>query len=163
MQQSGEDLQYTDPDDATKKFIPHVIEPTFGLSRLMLMTLLEAYDEEKLENDTRTVLRLHSRVAPVQVAILPLSKKENLVAKAQELYKKIIHETDLRVDFDITGSIGKRYRRQDEIGTPKCITVDFGTIGEDAAQGERDTVTVRDRDTLKQERLLMGKLIEDLR
>ncbi len=162
MEKSGEDLQYTDPDDATKKFIPHVIEPTFGLSRLMLMTLLEAYEEQQLENDTRTVLHLHPRVAPVQVAILPLSKKDNLIAKAQELYNKIIHETNLRVDFDVTGSIGKRYRRQDEIGTPKCITVDFGTIGEDAAQGETDTVTIRDRDTLKQERMPIGQVIETL-
>ncbi len=162
MEKSGEDLQYTDPDDATRKFIPHVIEPTFGLSRLMLMTMLEAYEEQKLENDTRTVLHLHPRVAPVQVAILPLSKKENLVEKAQELYKKITHETNLRVDFDVTGSIGKRYRRQDEIGTPKCITVDFGTIGEDAAQGEKDTVTIRDRDSLKQERLSVEKLLAEL-
>jgi glycyl-tRNA synthetase len=84
------------------------------------------------------------------------------IAKAQEIYKKIIRETDLVVDFDITGSIGKRYRRQDEIGTPKCITVDFGTLGEDAAQGEKDTVTIRDRDTLKQERLTIDALVATL-
>jgi glycyl-tRNA synthetase len=163
MEKSGEDLQYTDPDDAKIKFIPHVIEPTFGLSRLTLMVMLEAYDEENLEGgDARTVLRFHARIAPVQVAILPLSKKENLIAKAQELYKKIVHETDLRVDFDITGSIGKRYRRQDEIGTPKAVTVDFGTLGEDPAQGAKDTVTIRDRDSLKQERVAIGKLVETL-
>lgn len=163
MEKSGEDLQYTDPDDATVKFVPHVIEPTFGLSRFTLMVLLEAYDEETLEkDDTRTVLHLHPRIAPIQVAVLPLSKKEHLIAKAQELYKKIIQETDLRVDFDVTGSIGKRYRRQDEIGTPKCITVDFGTLGEDAAQGERETVTIRDRDTLKQERVNIEQLIKRL-
>lgn len=163
MEKSGEDLQYTDPDDAKIKFIPHVIEPTFGLSRLTLMLLLEAYEEQKLEgDDSRTVLHLHSRIAPVQVAILPLSKKDNLIAKAQELYNKIIQETDLRVDFDVTGSIGKRYRRQDEIGTPKCITVDFGTIGEDSAQGERDTVTIRDRDTLEQVRIPINSLIASL-
>ena len=161
MEKSGEDLQYTDPDDATQKFTPHVIEPTFGLSRLTLMTLLETFDEEKLEGgDVRTVLHLHPRIAPVQVAILPLSKKESLIIKAQELYKKIVQETSLRVDFDVTGSIGKRYRRQDEIGTPRCITVDFGTLGEDAEQGERDTVTIRDRDTLKQERVPLSKIIE---
>lgn len=164
MEKSGEDLQYTDPDDATIKFIPHVIEPTFGLSRLTLMTLLEAYDEEKLAgDDTRTVLHLHPSIAPVQVAILPLSKKENLVAKAQELYKKIIQETKLRLDFDVTGSIGKRYRRQDEIGTPRCITVDFGTLGEDEIQGAKDTVTIRDRDTLKQERLDISELVKSLK
>lgn len=163
MEKSGEDLQYTDPDDATKKFIPHVIEPTFGLSRLMLMILLESYEEEKLEgDDSRTVLHLHPRIAPVQLAILPLSKKENLIAKAQELYNKIIQETDLRVDFDVTGSIGKRYRRQDEIGTPRCVTVDFGTLGEDPAQGEVDTVTIRDRDTQKQERMSISSLLEHL-
>ncbi len=163
MEKSGEDLQYTDPDDAKIKFIPHVIEPTFGLSRLVMMTLLEAYDEEKLEgDDSRTILHLHPRIAPVQVAILPLSKKEHLVKKAQELYNKIIQETDLRIDFDVTGSIGKRYRRQDEIGTPKCITVDFGTLGEDSAQGERDTVTIRDRDSLQQTRVPINKLISIL-
>jgi glycyl-tRNA synthetase len=163
MEKSGEDLQYTDPDDATKKFIPHVIEPTFGLTRLMLMILLESYEEEKLEgDDSRTVLHLHPRIAPVQLAILPLSKKENLIAKAQEVYNKIIQETNLRVDFDVTGSIGKRYRRQDEIGTPNCVTVDFGTLGEDATQGEVDTVTIRDRDTQKQERMSVSALIEKL-
>jgi glycyl-tRNA synthetase len=163
MEKSGEDLQYTDPDDATQKFIPHVIEPTFGLSRLTLMTMLEAYDEEKLEgDDIRTVMRFHPRVAPVQVAILPLSKKEHLIAKAQEIYELLRDQTNLRLDFDVTGSIGKRYRRQDEIGTPTCITVDFGTLGEDEAQGNRDTVTIRDRDTLKQERLSISELVERL-
>jgi glycyl-tRNA synthetase len=161
-EQSGEELVYTDPDDATKKFIPHVIEPTFGLSRLTLMTMVEAYEEQQLEGDTRTVMHFHPRVAPVQVAILPLSKKEHLIAKADEIYNRISAETSLRLDFDVTGSIGKRYRRQDEIGTPKCITVDFGTLGEDPAQGEKDTVTVRDRDTLEQVRLPVSKLIEHL-
>ncbi len=160
---AGEELLYTDPD-TNEKFVPHVIEPTFGLSRFTLMTLLETYDEEKLpDGDTRTILRLHPRIAPVQVAILPLSKKENLISKTQEVYNKIIQETDLRADFDVTGSIGKRYRRQDEIGTPKCITVDFGTLGEDPNQGERDTITIRDRDSLKQERMSIGALIGALR
>lgn len=163
MEKSGQDLQYTDPDDPTQKFIPHVIEPTFGLSRLMLMILLEAYEEEKLaEDDVRTVLHLHPKIAPVQVAILPLSKKEHLLAKTQEVYNLLRDKTNLRLDFDVTGSIGKRYRRQDEIGTPKCITVDFGTLGEDAAQGETDTVTIRDRDTLKQERVSIGTLVQQL-
>ncbi|PIP65112.1 glycine--tRNA ligase [Candidatus Peregrinibacteria bacterium CG10_big_fil_rev_8_21_14_0_10_49_16] len=158
MEQSGEDLQYTNPDTG-EKFIPHVIEPTFGLSRLTLMTLLEAYNEETLEGeDTRTVMKFNSRIAPVQAAILPLSKKEPLIAKAQEIYNLLNDQTNLRLDFDMTGSIGKRYRRQDEIGTPKCITIDFGTIGEDSEQGEKNTVTVRDRDTLQQERLPIEKL-----
>ncbi len=164
MEKSGQDLQYTDPDEPTKKFIPHVIEPTFGLSRLTLMILLEAYEEEKLaEDDIRTVLHLHPKIAPVQLAILPLSKKEHLIEKAQEIYKQISEKTNLRLDFDVTGSIGKRYRRQDEIGTPKCVTVDFGTLGEDTAQGEKDTVTIRDRDTLKQERMSISALIDMLR
>ncbi len=158
---SGQDLSYTDPDDPKKKFLPYVVEPTFGLTRTVLALLLDAYDEEKLaEDDTRTVLKLKPAMAPNDYAILPLSKKEHLVAKAQDLYNKIVQSTDLTVDFDVTGSIGKRYRRQDEIGTPKCITVDFGTLGEDTAQGEKDTVTIRDRDTLKQERLTIDELLK---
>ncbi len=160
---SGEDLQFTDPDDATKKFLPYVVEPTFGLTRTVLSLLIEAYDEEKLEgDDTRTVLHLAKGLSPIDVAILPLSKKENLISKAKELYNKIVQETDLNVDFDVTGSIGKRYRRQDEIGTPKCITIDFGTIGEDTAQGESDTVTIRDRDTLQQKRVKISEVIAEL-
>jgi glycyl-tRNA synthetase len=129
MEKSGEDLRYTDPDDATKKFLPYVVEPAFGLTRTVLVLLLEAFTEEKVgDDDTRIVMKFDKRLAPVDVAILPLSKKEHLVAKAEELYKKLIQETDLNVDFDVTGSIGKRYRRQDEVGTLKCITVDFGTF-----------------------------------
>ncbi|MDD5623766.1 MAG: glycine--tRNA ligase [Candidatus Peribacteraceae bacterium] len=164
---SGEDLTYTDPDDATKKFLPHVVEPSFGCDRTVLTFLLEAYTEEDAPtasggSEKRVVMKFDPRLAPVDVAILPLSKKEHLIAKAQELYKKIIQETDLVVDFDVTGSIGKRYRRQDEIGTPRCITVDFGTLGEDDKQGTRDTVTIRDRDTLKQERVAIGGITEKL-
>ncbi len=161
---SGEDLSYTDPDEPTRKVVPHVMEPSFGSDRITLAVLLDAYDEEKLpDGDTRTVLRLKPGIAPVDVAILPLSKKEHLIAKAEELYRLLVDETDLNVDFDVTGSIGKRYRRQDEIGTPKCITVDFGTLGEDGAQGEKDTVTIRDRDTLEQIRLPLGEVIEQLK
>lgn len=159
---SGQDLRYTDPDNAERKFLPHVMEPSFGSDRVTLAVMIDAYTEEKVGDDTRVVMKFAPEVAPIDVAILPLSKKEHLVSKAQELYNKIIQETDLRVDFDVTGSIGKRYRRQDEIGTPRCITVDFGTLGEDAAQGEKDTVTIRDRDSLKQERLSMSALMEKL-
>ncbi len=161
---SGQSLQYTDPDEPTRKITPHVMEPSFGSDRVALAVLLDAYMEEKVgDDDTRTVMKFTPKVAPVDIAILPLSKKEHLMAKAQELYKKIVQETALNVDFDVTGSIGKRYRRQDEIGTPKCITVDFGTLGEDPAQGEVDTVTIRDRDTLKQERVTIASLVERLR
>ncbi|MEK7591104.1 MAG: glycine--tRNA ligase [Patescibacteria group bacterium] len=161
---SGQDLKYTDPDDPTKKFIPHVIEPSFGCDRTVLTFLLEAYAEEPLPNgESRTVMKFDKRLAPIDVAILPLSKKEHLIRKAEELYNFIVHETDLTVDFDVTGSIGKRYRRQDEIGTPLCVTVDFGTLGEDEKQGEKDTVTIRDRDTLKQERVETKNLAGMLR
>jgi glycyl-tRNA synthetase len=161
---SGQDLNYTDPDDPGRKFIPHVMEPSYGTDRIVLAALLDAYTEEKLENgETRVVMKLKPEIAPIDVAILPLSKKENLISKAQELYKKVVQETNLVVDFDITGSIGKRYRRQDEIGTPKCITVDFGTIGEDEKQGVKDTVTIRDRNSLKQERVSIHELIQKLR
>ncbi|HVW67289.1 MAG TPA: glycine--tRNA ligase [Candidatus Peribacteraceae bacterium] len=160
---SSQDLHYTDPDDPTRKFVPHVIEPSFGCDRTVLTILLNAYDEEELEGgDVRTVLRLDPRIAPVKVAILPLSKKEQLISKAQEVYNMITDKTELNVDFDVTGSIGKRYRRQDEVGTPQCVTIDFGTVGEDSAQGELDTVTIRDRDDLTQERLPIETLIQRL-
>jgi len=161
---SGQDLKYTDPNDPKKKFLPYVVEPAFGLSRSVLIFLLEAYHEEELENgDTRTVMKFDPRLAPVDVAILPLSKKDPLIEKAQEIYKMIADQTDLNIEFDITGSIGKRYRRQDEIGTPKCVTIDFGTIGEDAEQGDPDTITIRDRDTLKQDRIKISELVETLK
>lgn len=160
---SKQDLHYTDPDEATRKIVPHVMEPSFGSDRITLAVMLDAYTEEKVNDDTRTVMKFKPGIAPVDVAILPLSKKEHLVAKAQEIYKMILDKTDLICDFDVTGSIGKRYRRQDEIGTPKCITVDFGTLGEDTAQGAKDTVTLRDRDTLKQDRLSLDQLLSALK
>lgn len=156
---SGQDLKYTDPNDPTNKFLPHVIEPSFGCDRTVLTFLLEAYTEEELENgDVRTVMKFHKSLAPIDIAILPLSKKEPLVEKALEIHHLLVNDTNLTIDFDITGSIGKRYRRQDEIGTPLCITVDFGTIGDDAEQGEPDTVTIRDRDTLEQKRVKICEL-----
>ncbi len=163
QQFSGEDMHYTDPDDPTHKIIPHVMEPSFGADRIALAMMLDAYTEEKLaEDDTRVVMKFNKRTAPVKIAILPLSKKEHLIAKAQEIYKALLDELDVAIDFDVTGSIGKRYRRQDEIGTPKCVTIDFGTIGEDDAQGAKDTVTIRDRDTLEQIRVPVSELNEKL-
>lgn len=160
---SGKELTYTDPDDPKRKIIPHVMEPSFGSDRITLAVMLDAYAEESVaENDVRTIMKFTPKIAPIDIAILPLSKKENLINKAKELYNKLIQETDLTIDFDITGSIGKRYRRQDEIGTPKCITVDFGTLGEDAEQGAIDTITIRDRDTLKQERVTISELLQKL-
>lgn len=160
---SGEDLKYTDPDDPEKKFIPHVIEPSFGCDRTVLTFLIEAYTEEELPNgDVRTVMKFDKRLAPIDVAVLPLSKKAPLIEKAMELHRLLIAETNLTVDFDVTGSIGKRYRRQDEIGTPLCITIDFGTVGEDKEQGEPDTVTIRNRDSLEQDRVPIGKVREKI-
>ncbi len=164
QEHSKQDLSYTDPDDPKKKFLPYVVEPSFGCDRTVLTFLLEAYTEEKMENgDTRTVMKFHKDLAPFDAAILPLSKKEHLIAKAREVHARLAAETDLVVDFDVTGSIGKRYRRQDEIGTPRCITVDFGTLGEDDKQGAKDTVTIRDRDTLTQERIDIAALTDALK
>jgi glycyl-tRNA synthetase len=163
MKFSGQDLQYTDPDEPTRKLVPHVMEPSFGSDRITLAILLDAYTEETLEGgDVRTVMKFKPGISPVDVAILPLSKKEHLLAKTEEIYKMLLDQTDFNIDFDITGSIGKRYRRQDEIGTPKCITVDFGTLGEDEGQGLKDTVTIRDRDTLEQIRVPVSELLKHL-
>ena len=156
---SGEDLQYTDPDEPTRKVVPHVMEPSFGADRITLAVMLDAYNEEKIaDDDIRTVMKFNTNVAPVRIAVLPLSKKEHLVAKAQDVRNLLIDAMDANIDFDVTGSIGKRYRRQDEIGTPYCVTVDFGTLGEDEAQGAKDTVTVRNRDTLEQVRMPLSEL-----
>jgi glycyl-tRNA synthetase len=146
MNHSGTSLEYTDPE-TNEKFLPYCIEPSLGADRAALAFLCDAYDEEKLENDTRTVLHLSPVLAPFKAAILPLQKQ--LVGKAQEIYDMLL--PNYMVDFDVTGSIGKRYRRQDEIGTPLCITVDFETL-------EDGKVTIRDRDTMQQERVEIGKV-----
>jgi glycyl-tRNA synthetase len=143
---SGVSLDYTDPE-TNEKFLPYCIEPSLGADRAALAFLCDAYDEEKLENDTRTVLHLSPVLAPFKAAILPLQKQ--LIDKAQEIYDMLL--PNYMVDFDVTGSIGKRYRRQDEIGTPLCITVDFETL-------EDGKVTIRDRDTMQQERVEIGKV-----
>ena len=141
---SGVSQMYVD-DQTGEKFIPHVLEPTFGINRTILAILTSAYDEEMIaEGDMRTVLRFHPHVAPVQIAVLPLSKKEELTTKAEALVSRL--KKVGRVTYDETQSIGKRYRRQDEIGTPYCVTVDFDTLTDEA-------VTVRDRDTMEQVRI----------
>lgn len=150
QESSGKNLQYTDPNDNTRKIIPHVIEPSFGVERTLLAILLSAYDEEELEGgDTRMVMRFKPHIAPYQVAVLPLSKKSDLQGKSEEVLNAI--GSHYRVDYDETQSIGKRYRRQDEIGTPFCVTVDFDSL-------EDNAVTVRDRDTMEQERVAIGEL-----
>ncbi len=145
---SNTDLSYFD-EETKERYVPHCVEPTFGLDRLMLAVLSSVYDEEDLEGEVRTVLRFNPSVAPIQIAVLPLSKKDELSVPAQKIAKDL--KKIARVSYDETQSIGKRYRRQDEIGTPYCVTVDFDTLTDNA-------VTVRDRDTMKQERVK----IEDL-
>ncbi len=148
---SGEDLHYFDEESKTK-FLPHVIEPSFGLDRTLLAILTSAYEEQDLgEGEIRTVLHLSSTVAPYKVAVFPLLKnKQDLVVKAREIYDKL--KVNYSVFWDDRGNIGKRYRYQDEIGTPYCVTVDFDTLEKDSC------VTVRDRDTMKQERIPINDL-----
>ena len=147
MKESGKSLEYFDQETG-EKFVPYVIEPSLGADRVLLAFLCDAYDEETDEKgDTRTVLRLHPALAPFKAAVLPLSKK--LSDKAMEVYHTLAK--DYMIDFDDAGSIGKRYRREDEIGTPFCITYDF--------ESENDgCVTVRDRDTMEQERIAIADL-----
>jgi glycyl-tRNA synthetase len=145
---SGTDLSFFD-EETKERYVPHCVEPTFGLDRLMLAVLSSVYDEEEVEGENRVVLHFNPRVAPVQVAVLPLSKKEELTGPAKEILKTLRQVG--RVAYDETQSIGKRYRRQDEIGTPYCVTVDFDTLTDNA-------VTVRDRDTMKQERVAISEL-----
>ncbi len=152
---SGEDLSYLDPADNTRS-IPHVLEPTFGLGRHVLAVLAKAYTEDELGGEKRVYLKFPAHVAPIKAAVFPLLKnKPELVAKAREIY------TDLKkkipqIMFDDNGNIGKRYRRQDEIGTPWCITVDFDTLGENPEL--LDTVTLRDRDSGEQRRVKVAEL-----
>lgn len=135
---SGESMEYLDPV-TQEKYIPYCIEPSLGADRATLAFLCNAYEEEKLENETRTVLHLHPALAPYKASVLPLMKK--LSEPALKLYSELSKE--FMIEYDETGSIGKRYRRADELGTPYCITVDFDTV-------EKGTVTIRDRDTMKQ-------------
>jgi glycyl-tRNA synthetase len=155
MEFSGQNLEYLDLE-AKEKFIPHVIEPTFGVERTLLALLCDAYEEEILENgETRTVLHLNPRIAPVKVAVFPLMKKEPLGSKAQDIFHML--RAHFTCEYDESGAIGKRYRRQDELGTPFCVTIDFDTLEKD------DTVTLRDRDSMKQERVAISELVEILR
>ena len=147
IEHSGEALDYLDPE-TNEKYVPYCIEPSVGLDRLVLMTLCDAYDEETVgDNDTRIVMHLSPAVAPIKAAVLPLSKK--LEAQAREIEQQLAKY--FNVLYDDTGSIGKRYRRQDAIGTPFCITVDFDTENDGA-------VTIRDRDSMEQIRLPIGEL-----
>lgn len=147
---SGEDLSYLDQADNNRKYIPHVLEPTFGVDRSVLVALAAAYTEEIVGEESRTVLKFPKAIAPIKVAIFPLLKnKENLVTKAKEVFDSL--KDSFMCEFDDNGNIGKRYRRQDEIGTPYCVTIDFDTL-------EDNTVTIRDRDTMAQERISLDIL-----
>jgi len=149
---SGEKLEYFD-QGTKERYVPHVIEPAAGADRATLAFLVDAYDVEEVEGRQRTVLRLHPRLAPVKVAILPLLSKEGMPEKARDVFQELRRK--LPAEFDEGGSIGKRYRRQDEIGTPWGVTVDHQTM-------EDDTVTLRDRDTLEQTRVSIQGLADDL-
>lgn len=144
---SGKSMEYLDPE-TNERFIPYIIESTYGLDRTVLAILCQAYAEEEVaEGDIRTVLHLNPAIAPYKVAVLPLSKK--LSEKAEEVYSKLCKK--FMCDYDEAGSIGKRYRREDEIGTPYCVTIDFDTL-------EDETVTIRDRDTMEQIRIKIDEV-----
>lgn len=146
---SNEKLEYFDTI-SNRRFTPHVLEPTFGLDRAILLTLLSAYHEEAIGEDIRVVMKFPPKIAPVSIAVFPLLKnKPELVSRAREIYNML--RLDYRCEFDDNGNVGKRYRRQDEIGTPYCITVDFDTL-------EDFCVTVRDRDTMDQPRIKIEEL-----
>ena len=149
MEHSKQDLTYQDPE-TNEKYVPYVIEPSLGADRVVLAFLCNSYEEQELEDgDKRTVLHLHPAIAPYKLAVLPLSKK--LSEKANEVYNKLAKK--FMCDYDEAGSIGKRYRREDEIGTPYCVTIDFDTL-------EDETVTIRDRDTMEQIRIKIDEVEE---
>jgi glycyl-tRNA synthetase len=149
---SGEDLTYFD-QGSNERFFPHVVEPAAGATRTTFAFLIDAYSEEKVKDETRVVLRLDPRLAPYKVAVLPLSKKPELIEPAEKIAAELRRRW--MVEVDTTQSIGRRYRRQDEIGTPYAVTIDFDSLDDQA-------VTVRDRDTMAQDRLPMSGLVDYL-
>jgi glycyl-tRNA synthetase len=149
---SGEDLRFYD-QDANERFYPYVIEPAAGVTRSAFAFLIDAYDEDELGGEKRVVLRLHPRLAPIKVAVLPLSKKDELVAVTEEVAATL--RKRWMIEVDVTQSIGRRYRRQDEVGTPFCVTIDFETLNDQA-------VTIRERDTATQVRVPIANLVEHL-
>jgi glycyl-tRNA synthetase len=157
---SGTSMEYLD-QATNEKYIPHVVETSVGVDRTFLAVMTEFYDEDELGGDTRIVMRFPKKLAPIKVAVFPLLKnKPELVAKADEVFSML--SKHMRAEFDDNGNVGKRYRRQDEIGTPACVTIDFDTLGEENPD-LKDTVTVRDRDTGVQERVAIADLIEKLK
>lgn len=150
---SGVALEYYDQIN-NEHFIPHVIEPSFGLDRLVLALLLDAYSEEEVGGETRVVMKIDKSIVPIQVAILPLMRKDGLKEYAHKIFTRL--SSEFVCQYDETGSIGKRYRRQDEIGTPYAVTIDYESL-------EQDTVTIRNRDTMEQIRLNVSELADYLR
>jgi len=150
---SGERLEYFDQASG-ERYVPHVIEPAAGVGRSMMAFLLAAFDEDEVGGEKRSLLRLHKRLAPYKVAVLPLSKKDTITPTAREVLKLV--QPHFMCDYDETQAIGRRYRRQDEIGTPYCVTIDFDSLDDRA-------VTIRDRDTLAQERVPIDNLVDELR
>ena len=149
MEHSSKDLRYFD-EAAKEKYIPFVIEPSLGVQRSALVFLCDAYEEEEVKpGDTRIVLRLHNQLAPIKIAVLPLQKK--LGPDAEKVFTHLVRDLGLNIDFDMVGSIGKRYRRHDEAGTPYCVTFDFESL-------EDDSVTIRERDTMNQTRMKIDEL-----
>lgn len=161
MEFSGTDLRYTDPETG-EKYIPWILETSVGMGRMFLAVISDAYHEEEMDGSTRVVLKLHKDLAPYRAAVSPLLKnKPELVEKAREVFRLLKKELG-NVAWDDNGNIGKRYRRQDEIGTPACIVIDFETLGEEKPE-LKDTVTVRDRDTGEQTRVSIAELVSYLK
>ena len=159
MQYSGKDLQYIDQDNGNERYIPYIVETSAGLTRNVLMFLCDAYEEEKVADngnadDWRVVLHFHPSIAPIKVAVLPLMKKDGLAELAKDIQNELKEE--FVTDYDQSGAIGKRYRRQDEIGTPFCVTIDYESK-------EDDSVTLRYRDTMEQVRVKRSDLVEFIR
>jgi len=159
MEFSGKDLRYVDQDDGNKKYVPYIIETSAGLTRNLLMFVCDAYCYEKIADkgdadDYRTVLKFHPLLAPTMVAVLPLMKKDGMAELAQEVQRNLREE--YKTDYDASGAIGKRYRRQDEVGTPFCVTVDYQSL-------EDKTVTMRFRDSMKQERVPIISLESEIK
>src|SRR5205807_2429125 len=151
-QHSGQKLEYVDTATG-ERYVPHVIEPAAGVDRAMLAFLVDAYDEDEIEGDTRTVLRLHPRLAPVKVAVLPLVRKDGQPELAANIYRDL--RDRVQAEYDEGGAIGRRYRRQDEIGTPFAVTIDHQSL-------EDGTVTLRDRDSLSQDRIAIAGLGDEI-
>jgi glycyl-tRNA synthetase len=149
---SGDKLEYVDPQ-TKERYLPHVIEPAAGLGRTILALLCDAYDEDEQGGEQRTVLRLHPKVAPIKVAVLPLLRKDGHPELAREVYEDL--RTRMTAEYDAGGHIGRRYRRQDEIGTPFAVTIDHQSV-------EDHTVTLRQRDSLQQDRIAIADLAGEL-